>query len=63
MSKRSLIILLCIAMMCTVFLFSCNKNEEGTTDASESGRDDRPTEEESEVSYEGFVITKANKDN
>lgn len=63
MRKRSLIILLCITMMCTAFLFSCNKNEEGTTDASESGRDDRPTEEESEVSYEGFVITKANKDN
>ena len=67
MRKRSLIILLCIAMMCTAFLFSCNKNEEGTTDASESDTESTPTEKETEkgteMDYEGFVITKANKDN
>ena len=69
MSKRALIILLCVAMLLPTVLFSCQDTGEdnsetfGSESDTESTPTEKETEKETEMDYEGFVITKANKDN
>ena len=64
MSKKILIILLCIAMLLPMVLSACNESTSNGGDTEdENNTDNKSTEEETVMDYEGFVITKANKDN